>query len=180
MSGGGGKFKLRCGNGEGQKFSNADCHYPVRGSTRDENRFRATDGMSPGAAIQVGRGSAGILPAPVGILPTGLEAGIWNHRSARCDAAWGWPAGCRPERARCPRSPGTQLRKPRRNFRDSGSEAAGARDFGKGSRGPRGLSELARLTAALAYRRAGQRSREVRQFGRERWDMSRSCGTICL
>jgi hypothetical protein len=29
--------------------------------------------MSPGATIQVGTGSAGILPAPVGILPTGLK-----------------------------------------------------------------------------------------------------------
>ena len=36
--------------------------------------------MNPGVTIQVETGSAGILPAPVGILPTGLKVGIRNHR----------------------------------------------------------------------------------------------------
>jgi hypothetical protein len=43
--------------------------------------------MNPSVTIQVEKGSAGILPAPVGILPTGLKVGIRNHRWAVCDAA---------------------------------------------------------------------------------------------
>jgi hypothetical protein len=71
-----------------------------------------------GAAIQMAKGSAGVSPAPVGILPTGLKAGVKIHRRAIRQAAKGWPARCRPERAGCPRSPGTQLCKRCRNFRD--------------------------------------------------------------
>jgi hypothetical protein len=45
-------------------------------------------------------------------------AGVKIHRRAIRQAAGGWPARCRPERAGCPRSPGTQLCNPWRNFRD--------------------------------------------------------------
>jgi hypothetical protein len=71
-----------------------------------------------GVAMQMAKGSAGVSPAPVGILPTGLKAGIKIHRRPIGQAAGSWPARCRPERAGCPRSPGTQLRKRCRNFRD--------------------------------------------------------------
>ena len=49
--------------------------------------------------------------------------------SARHDAGGGWPARCRPERARCPRSPGTQRRDPCRNFRDRDAEAQRREDL---------------------------------------------------
>ncbi len=71
-----------------------------------------------GVAMQMAKGSAGVSPAPVGILPTGLKAGKKIRRHAIRQVAGGWPARCRPERAGCPRSPGTQLCDPCRNFRD--------------------------------------------------------------
>ena len=76
-----------------------------------------------GVAMQMAKGSAGVSPAPVGILPIGLKAGKKIHRHAIRQVAGGWPARCRPERAGCPRSPGTQFCGPCRNFRDRDAEA---------------------------------------------------------
>jgi hypothetical protein len=71
-----------------------------------------------GVAMQMAKGSAGVSPALVGILPTGLKAGIKIHRRNIRQGAGGWPARCQPERAGCPRSPRTQLCDPCRNFLD--------------------------------------------------------------
>jgi hypothetical protein len=53
-----------------------------RGATRDENDGWQGSEWVIGVAMQMAKGSAGVSPAPAGILPAGVKAGIKIHRRA--------------------------------------------------------------------------------------------------
>ena len=65
----------------GTLYFNRRFSCPARGAPRGM-KMDGWQGSEWGAgvAMQMAKGSAGVSPAPVGILPTGLKDGIRNHR----------------------------------------------------------------------------------------------------